>query len=214
MSSGPAPDVDDTADDTDEEERPTRRARTPLDARTVMVCALVALVAAVLAGLLVSLLTGDEDAGPTGSLVAAEEVPDIPLDRLGGEGQVSLADYRGQPLVVNFWGSWCGPCVEEMPDLQRVHTSLGDDVAFVGVNVRDREDKALEMAEETGVTYDLVTDTDGELISALEVASFPTTLLVLPTGTIADAIYLPISAERLCEKLNQTVFAGALETCG
>jgi thiol-disulfide isomerase/thioredoxin len=198
-----------------DDEAPPRPGRRPLDARTVLVCAGIALLAAVLAGLLVSRVAGDDgddDGGP--GLVAAEEVPDIALDRLDGEGQLSLADYRGQAVVVNFWGSWCGPCVDEMPDLQRVHASLGDDVAFVGVNVRDQRDNALELVEQTGVTYDLATDTDGALVRVLGVTTFPTTLIVLPDGSIADASYTALSPERLCQKLNLTVFAGGLETCG
>ncbi len=212
MATGPAPDIDEPTGDT-AEEAPVRPRR-PLDARTVMICALVALAAAILAGLLVSRLTGDDSNDEAGTLISATEVPDLLLDRLDGEGQGRLTDYRGQPLVVNFWGSWCGPCVEEMPDLQRVHTSLGDDVAFVGVNIRDEEDKALEMVESTGVTYDLLVDTDGALTRALDVLTAPITLIVLPDGTIADVIQRQVSAERLCEKLNQTVFAGGLETCG
>lgn len=199
-----------------DDEGDASRARRGPDARTVMICAVLALVAAVLAGLLTSRVVGDDDdaAGGEGpGIVTAEEVPDVALDRLDGEGTTSLADYRGQAVVVNFWGSWCGPCVDEMPDLQRVHEALGDDVAFVGVNVRDQRDNALEMVERTGVTYDLVVDTDGALIRALGVTTFPTTLLVLPDGTIADRVYTAIEPGRLCDKLNLTVFAGALERC-
>lgn len=214
MSPGPAPDLDHPTDDPEPVDDGTPSTRRLLDARTVMVCALVALVAAITAGLVVNWLGDDDEPDPTGSLIEARAVPDIALDRLGGEGQASLTDYRGQPVVVNFWGSWCGPCVEEMPDLQRVHTSLGDDVAFVGVNIRDQEEKALEMVEQTGVTYDLLVDTDGALVQALDVLTAPVTLIVLPDGTIADVIQRAISAERLCEKLNQTVFAGGLEACG
>ncbi|HYI62021.1 MAG TPA: TlpA disulfide reductase family protein [Acidimicrobiales bacterium] len=195
--------------------RPPRRSL--LDARTLMVCALVALVAAVLAGLVVSTLTGDDDGEQpeAGLLTEAEVVPDIALDRLAGEGRASLADYQGQPLVVNFWGSWCAPCVEEMPDLQRVHTSLGDDVSFVGVNIRDQDPQdARDLARQTGVTYDLLVDAEGALTRALGIVTAPVTLLVLPDGTIAEVIQRTISAERLCEKLNQTVYAGGLEECG
>lgn len=193
--------------------RPGRRAL--LDGRTIMVCALVALVAAILAGLVTSRLTDDGDTDQPAPLTRAEIVPDLPLERLDGEGQASLTDYRGQPLVVNFWGSWCEPCIEEMPDLQRVHTSLGDDVAFVGVNIRDQDPAdARALAEETGVTYDLLVDAEGALTRALDIITAPVTLIVLPDGTIVDVIQRTISAERLCEKLDQSVFAGGLEACG
>lgn len=199
--------------DADPEAPPARRRA--LDGRTLALCALVALIAAVLAGLVTARLTDDDEPeSGQGSLTAAVSVPDIGLRTLDGEGEVSLAAYAGQPVVVNFWGSWCVPCVEEMPDLQRVHESLGDTVAFVGVNVNDDEEAARAMAERTGVTYDLVRDTDGELIRALDVTTFPTTVLVDADGTVVDTVRRQVSSERLCEKINQSLLNQQLEECG
>ncbi len=185
-----------------------------LDGKTLVACALVALIAALAAGLVTSRLTADDgdDASKAG-LTLAEQVPDVALTRFDGS-EVSLADYRGQPLVVNFWGSWCQPCVDEMPDLEAVHTSLGEDVTFIGVNIRDEPEAARAMAERTGVTYDLVRDVDGELSRALEVTNWPTTVLVLPDGTVIDSIQRQVSSERLCEKINQSLLGGRLEECG
>ncbi len=205
--------ADDARADPDPEAPPARRRA--LDGRTLALCALVALIAAVLAGLVTARLTDDDEPeSGQGSLTAAVSVPDIGLRTLDGEGEVSLAAYAGQPVVVNFWGSWCVPCVEEMPDLQRVHESLGDTVAFVGVNVNDDEEAARAMAERTGVTYDLVRDTDGELIRALDVTTFPTTVLVDADGTVVDTVRRQVSSERLCEKINQSLLNQQLEECG
>jgi thiol-disulfide isomerase/thioredoxin len=180
----------------------------------------VATIAALLAGVVASAVIDDgeddavSDQPGEATLSTAEQVPDVPLERFDGT-PLSIADYRGQALVVNFWGSWCQPCVKEMPDLQRVHESLGDDVAFLGVNVRDNDPAdALEMIERTGVTYDVAIDPDGELIRELGVVNFPTTVLILPDGTIVDAVQRQISAERLCDKINQSLLSGQLEECG
>jgi thiol-disulfide isomerase/thioredoxin len=192
---------------------PVRRM---IDGRTLAVCALVALIAALVAGVAASRLTADDEepgAPPTGALEEAAQAPDVTFERFDGS-PVSLDDYRGQPLVVNFWGSWCAPCVEEMPDLERVHASLGDQVAFLGVNINDTPEAAEAMAARTGVTYDLARDPEGDLSRALDVVSWPTTVLVLPDGTIVDAIRREVSAERLCEKINQSLLAGALTECG
>ncbi|HXH56646.1 TlpA disulfide reductase family protein [Iamia sp.] len=194
------------------QDRPSRRL---IDARTLALCTLVALIAALVAGLAVSRLTegDDEDSVPVSELTAAAPAPDVALTRFDGS-EVSLADYRGQALVVNFWGSWCAPCVEEMPDLQAVHTSLGDQVTFIGVNIRDEPEAALALAERTGVTYDLVRDIDGDLSRELEITNWPTTVLVLPDGTVVDRIQRKVSAERLCEKINQSLLGGAVTECG
>jgi thiol-disulfide isomerase/thioredoxin len=221
-----APDVaDDLVDGTDDGDVPddapqeaVRRrapARHRLDATTLVVCIVIALLAAVLAGALVSRMI-DDDAqgpGPEAVLQESEEAPSVEFERFDGS-PVSLDDYRGQPLVVNFWGSWCVPCITEMPDLQRVHTSVGETVTFLGVNIRDETEDALEMISKTGVTYDLARDPDGALTRALEVTGFPTTLLIQADGTIVDRVYQRISAERLCDKINQSLAAGALTKCG
>jgi peroxiredoxin len=211
--------VEETADD-EPGDQPARRARRrrAIDGRTLAICLLVALIAALLAGVIASAVIDDGDADGVadevgeGTLTTAEEVPDVPLERFDGT-PLSIADYQGQALVVNFWGSWCQPCVKEMPDLQRVHESLGDDVAFLGVNVNDDAEDALQMAERTGVTYDLAVDVEGELVRELGVVNFPTTVLILPDGTIVDAVQRQISAERLCDKINQSLLNGQLEEC-
>lgn len=193
--------------------RPSRRS--VLDARTLCICALIALLAAVAAGLVTSLVTddGDAEAAPEATLTPSQEAPDIPLTRFDGS-ETSLADYRGQALVVNFWSTTCQPCVQEMPDLEAVHTSLGEDVAFLGVNTRDSPEAAQALAERTGVTYDLVRDVDGRLSRALKVTTLPVTMLVAPDGTVMDTIRRRVSSERLCEKINQSLLGGSLEECG
>lgn len=190
--------------------RPARRHL--LDAKTLAVCALVALIAALIAGLAVSRLTADDDP-PVDGLTVAEEVPDLRFERFDGS-RASFADYRGQPLVVNFWASTCTPCVREMPALQRVHTALGDDVAFLGVDVLDDEADAAAFAEDAGVTYDLARDPDGAISRAFEVEVLPVTALVAPDGTIVDTEFGMVTAGELCDKVNQALLGGSLTECG
>lgn len=208
-----APDDDAPDDDAPDDEGTgpdgTPARRRALDGRTLAICALVAFIAAALTYVGLNAL-GDDDPAGEGTLTRAEEAPDLVLPRLGGGDDVRISDYRGQPLVVNFWGSWCEPCVDEMPDLQRVHESLGDQVAFLGVNVNDAEEAAVRMVARTGVTYDLARDVDGELGQALEVTTFPTTFLIDADGTVVDVSRREISAERLCEKVNQSLLNQSL----
>lgn len=210
----------DDADDPSAHDRaPARRPRRALlDAKTLALCALVALLAAALAAVVADRLIddGDDDAtgteAPTATLAPARSAPDVTFERFDGT-PVTLADYQGQPVVVNFWGSWCVPCVEEMPDLQRVHEALGDQVAFLGVNVRDSPEAATAMVERTGVTYDLARDPEGELGRALEVVSWPTTFLIDAEGTVVEAVHRAVSAELLCDKINQGLLNGQLTEC-
>lgn len=198
-----------------DDDQPTPRRRA-LDGRTLAICVLIAFIAAAATYLAVSALAGDDDGdataqerdeGTTADLTPAEEVPSVALERFDGTG-VSPADYLGTPLVLNFWASWCVPCTDEMPDLQEVHEALGDDVAFLGVNVRDDATAGAQMVETTGVTYDIARDTSGDLARELGVTNLPVTVIVGPDGTVLDTLHTQVSAQRLCEALNQTVGSG------
>jgi thiol-disulfide isomerase/thioredoxin len=134
-------------------------------------------VAAAIASLLVVAAcsdAGDERAGPP--------VPDRTFETFNGTA-TSLTAFD-EPLVVNFWASWCPPCVAEMPDFERVHQAVHDEVRFVGINTQDARFDADRLAEQTGVTYDLALDPDGDLFRDFEVVAMPSTFFVNAEGSV------------------------------
>ncbi len=115
-----------------------------------------------------------------------EPSPDVTFTMADGQ-EASLADYRGRPLVLNFWASWCPPCVAEMGDaLRPVHETHGDEVAFLGMNLRDDAESAQRILDATGVTYDLAIDPDGAIFAAFGGLGMPTTLFIDGEGRIVD----------------------------
>ena len=98
----------------------------------------------------------------------------------------SLADFAGRPLVVNFWASWCPPCVREMPEIETVYQSLQSQIAFLGINVSDEREDALELMQQTGVSYLQATDPDGVIQLRLGAVVMPTTLFVSSEGEVLD----------------------------
>ncbi len=98
----------------------------------------------------------------------------------------SLADFAGRPLVINFWASWCPPCVLEMPEFEKVHQALGSDVAFLGVNVQDGPEDALNLATQTGVSYPLAADPQADIQFDFAIISLPATLFISADGQELD----------------------------
>jgi len=109
----------------------------------------------------------------------------------------ALASYRGKPLVVNFWASWCPSCAAEMPAFQRVYQALDGRVEFVGINNNDERTAAEELARSVGVTYRLVEDPRGELFSAFGASGMPTTVFIDAEGRVAETVAGVLTEEQL-----------------
>ena len=141
--------------------------------------------------------------GPSGSDVGADRVPapDVEFAAFDG-GTVTLADFQGKPVVLNFWASWCPACVAEMPDFEQVHQALGDDVTFIGVDMQDiSRDAALQLVDETGVSYRLVDDPDGSVYSQFGGLAMPTTVFIDSQGRIVDTHAGALFAGDLTERV-------------
>ena len=106
------------------------------------------------------------------------------LDGFGDGDDVSLEQLIGQPLVVNFWATWCAPCVREMPALQRVAAEYDGRVTFLGVNVMDAPSNAEKFAADLGIGYTLAADPQGTYWKATRSFGMPTTLLVARDGAV------------------------------
>jgi cytochrome c biogenesis protein CcmG, thiol:disulfide interchange protein DsbE len=161
---------------------------------------------------LATTVDGDDDAAGEGAAdVPASpsgETPDsiekVQLVGLDGGPDRSLGDVLGeQPVVINFFASWCVPCIEEMPDFERVHQDLGDQVAFLGLAVTDRDDQATALVERTGVTYPTYSDPDGDAIWFFEGVVMPTTVFVAPDGEVREVHGGQLSEAELRERIEE-----------
>ncbi|MGI8875189.1 MAG: TlpA family protein disulfide reductase [Egibacteraceae bacterium] len=167
---------------------PDRRSSTadrrPVRPGAVVLARTIAIPAAACAGPGADDEVSSQDVGPP-AVDAAEgpDIPDVALTTFEGDA-TDLHSFVGTPLVVNFWASWCPPCAAEMPDFQAVSQQLGDAVRFVGVNTSDAADLADDLAQRTGVTYDLLRDPDGRAFQAFGGFGMPTTAFVAADGTV------------------------------
>lgn len=135
--------------------------------------------------------------------------PDFTATMLTGS-RLSFASYRGQVVVVNFWGSWCAPCRQEAPTLAvTAQQYRSDGVAFLGIDVRDTTASALAFARNFAVPYPSVNDSSSvitqDFTAAVPIAGTPTTLVVDRTGHIAGAVFGPTTQQELTDILTQVV---------
>lgn len=129
----------------------------------------------------------DLDAGEATSPVNPAEI-DVSLlaYELFDGGARNLGHYLGTPLVVNFFASWCPPCITEMPDFQTVYEELADRVAFLGLSIDNDPDDALELIAATGVSYDIGWDTGAAVFEELGGLAMPTTVFISASGSVAE----------------------------
>ncbi len=115
-----------------------------------------------------------------------EPVPseDFELASLNGEKR-SLSSFQGQIVVLNFWASWCGPCVEEMPGMQALYDDMqGQDVTVVAVNVQEQPKVVEEFVTSNEFSFPVLLDRDGSVASRYGVRGLPTSYIVTPDGEI------------------------------
>jgi cytochrome c biogenesis protein CcmG/thiol:disulfide interchange protein DsbE len=120
------------------------------------------------------------------ALEPGEAVPATVLPELEGEDTGSVADYRGRWVLVNVWASWCTPCREESPALERFHRAhRGDGFTILGVDSNDLTGDALRFVREYGITYPQLHDGSGDFSQDdLGTTGVPESFLVGPNGKL------------------------------
>ena len=131
-----------------------------------------------------------------------QPAPILTGPQLGSDGELSTADYEGQMIVLNVWGSWCAPCRAEAPALNLAAEEL-DDVQFLGINTRDLDPAPAEAFLRTfEVTYPSMFDPDGALLldfGQLPPAAIPSTLIIDEQGRVAARVLGEVSARTLID---------------
>jgi cytochrome c biogenesis protein CcmG/thiol:disulfide interchange protein DsbE len=131
-----------------------------------------------------------------GSTEVGEPAPDFALPRLDGPGLVRLSDYRGRPVVVNFWASWCNPCRREFPLLAAARVAHADrGLEVIGVTYRDIAADSRAFAASRDADWPLARDPDGTLATRYGVRAIPQTYFIAADGTISARLFGVTRAE-------------------
>ena len=114
---------------------------------------------------------------------AGQQTLDATYSRFDGS-QGSIQDFRGKPVVVNFFSSTCIPCQTEMPALEQIHREVGDKVVFLGLDVQDTVASGQAFVQSVGVTWQMGRDPDASILQGLGGVGLPTTVLLDGNGHI------------------------------
>lgn len=115
------------------------------------------------------------------SKVEYNTVADFTLENLAGE-EISLSDYQGKKVFINFWATWCGNCKVEMPHIQQLSEEYKDEVVVLAVNVGESKELVQEYIEDNDFTFEVVLDGDSIVSQKYGVTGFPTSVLMDENG--------------------------------
>jgi thiol-disulfide isomerase/thioredoxin len=121
---------------------------------------------------------------PSLAVAPAKPAPQFKLASMAGK-QVSLDQYKGQVVMINFWASWCGPCRQEMPILEKLHGKYKPmGFSMIGVNVEPDSSLATNWLKSTPVTFPILFDTKSEVSKLYAVAGMPSTVIIDRKGNL------------------------------
>ncbi len=153
--------------------------------------------------------------GQLGQVTVGFAAPDFRAASLDGSGRVKgIADYRGEVVLINLWATWCGPCVIEMPSIQRLYDRYRDDgLRVVGVAVDDPgfEGRIREFVNEHRLTFEILHDGSGDIEQAYQSMGLPATFIVGRDGRIRK---LHLGAADWDSRANRAVIAQLLGVAG
>ena len=145
------------------------------------------------------------------------KVPNIVLQDQYGKKH-NLADYKGKVVVINFWATWCGYCVREMPDFEKVYKEFGSnskDVIIIGIagpksklnanNVDVSKEEITAFLKKKNITYPTLMDETGKSFSEYGIKAFPTTYVINKNGNLEGFVSGAISEEQLRKVINETL---------
>ena len=135
--------------------------------------------------------------------------PQFELETLDGD-TVKLSDFKGEFVVLNFWATWCGPCIKEMPELQKTHLSSGENkIKIIAVNLSESKDRVDKFTQDHQLTFPVLLDGFGNTSERYKVRSLPVTYFISPDGIIRGKIVGGgLTQEIIASKISQIMNFG------
>lgn len=171
--------------------------------RIVIFCVVSLLNVGLLALLLTQLLTPASK--PVSDPLIGKSAPNFSLAMLpDSKSTLSLSNFKGKPIMLNFWASWCDPCKQEAPLLESTWKQMqaqGKDVVFLGIDFQDSNNDAINFLRLYGITYQNAVDASGSVASEYGVTGLPHTIFINRHGTVTAKVAGQLTAQVLASNL-------------
>ncbi len=130
--------------------------------------------------------------------------PQFELETLDGD-TVKLSDFKGKFVVLNFWATWCVPCIKEMPEFQKIHQSSDNgNIKIIAVNLSESKDRVGKFTQDYQLTFPVLLDGFGNTFERYRVRNLPVTYFISPDGIIREEIQGGGLTQEIIEtKINQ-----------
>ena len=129
--------------------------------------------------------------------------PIFKLEALDGQ-VVKLSNLKGQFVILNFWATWCVPCIKEMPEFQKAHIALSQKVKIIGINLAESKEKVDDYIRGKGYGFPILLDSFGNVSQDYEVIHLPVTYVITPDGVIREKIFGGGITQKMIEaRINQ-----------
>ena len=178
--------------------------------RRILVFCVVSLInVGLLALILTQLLTPAPNAGS--DPLVGHPAPNFALAMLSpgtGKSALSLSNFKGKPVVLNFWASWCQPCKEELPLLENAWKQIQaqkKDIVFLGIDFQESNSDATSFLQHYGVTYLAAVDANGSVANKYGVTSLPQTIFINRNGTVTSRVPQELTAQELSKNLQLVI---------
>lgn len=141
-------------------------------------------------------------------LEIGDKAPDFKLNTLEGE-TMQLSDFRGERVMVNFWATWCPPCREEMPDMERFYQEHEPNIFSVNLTDSEMNTKQVErFMQELQLTFPVLLDTEGEVSNLYRIQPIPMTYMIDAEGIIQFKSFGALSYRQMVKQFEQMNPAG------
>ncbi len=139
--------------------------------------------------------------------IAGYLAPSFSLTSTLGE-EISLADYRGRPVILNFWATWCPPCRAEMPEFQSASTRYNGQATILGVDQGEPPSIVSDFGNALGITYPLLVDQENVVNRAYGVTALPTTVFIDGRGVVREVFTGIVSKAVLEDRIERLLAEG------